>query len=46
MKQKRAAYAQKYYDKYATREEEGKNMKYNNTNRPMVCMMTTSTCYQ
>lgn len=46
MKQKRATYAQKYYDKYATREEEGKNMKYNNTNRPMVCMMTTSTCYQ
>lgn len=21
-------------------------MKYNNTNRPLVCMMTTSTCYQ
>lgn len=26
MKQKRAAYAQEYYDKYATREEGGSNM--------------------
>ena len=51
----RAAAGQKYYDKYASKEKieieipkEGANgkMKYNENNKPLVCMMTQSTCYK
>ena len=51
----RAAAGQKYYDKYASKEKieieipkEGGNgkMKYNENNKPLVCMMTQSTCYK
>lgn len=44
-KQKRAAYAQEYYDKYSKIEGD-KGMKYNNSNRPLVCMLSNSTCYK
>ena len=52
---KRAGYGQKYYDKYAVKEEvkveipkEGGNgkMKYSASNKPLVCMQTQSTCYK
>ena len=50
---KRAAAGQKYYDAYASKNEieipkEGGNgkMKYNENNKPLVCMMTQSTCYK
>ena len=55
---KRAKYGQEYYDKYATfsssnnTESVGtitggnKNMKYNENNKPLVCMQTTSKCYK
>ena len=50
---KRAAAGQKYYDVYASKNEieipkEGGNgkMKYNENNKPLVCMMTQSTCYK
>lgn len=42
MKKRRASYAQGYYDKY----HEERNMKYNNSNRPLVCMLSNSTCYK
>lgn len=51
----RAAAGQKYYDKYTSKEKieieipkEGGNgkMKYNENNKPLVCMMTQSTCYK
>ena len=50
---KRATAGQKYYDAYASKNEieiskEGGNgkMKYNENNKPLVCMMTQSTCYK
>lgn len=53
---KRAAAGQKYYDAYASKSnetqieipKEGGNgkMKYNENNKPLVCMMTQSTCYK
>ena len=53
---KRAGYGQKYYDKYASKEDvkvevpkvEGGNrkMKYSDSNKPLVCMQTQSTCYK
>ena len=52
---KRAAYGQKYFDNYGKKEEvkievpkEGGNgkMKYNASNKPLVCMQTQSTCYK
>ena len=49
---KRAAYGQTYYDKYAgkaqttTQTTGGAQMKYNTNNKPLVCMMTNSTCYK
>jgi hypothetical protein len=53
MQNKRAAAGQKYYDTYALKNEieipkEGgnKQMKYNENNKPLVCMMTQSTCYK
>lgn len=55
VQEKRAAYGQKYYDSYATKEEikielpkEGGNgkMKYSESNKPLVCMQTQSTCYK
>ena len=42
---KRAAYGQKYYDKYAIKKEV-KKMKYSTSNQPLVCMQTQSTCYK
>lgn len=42
---KRAAYGQKYYDKYAIKKEV-KKMKYSASNQPLVCMQTQSTCYK
>ena len=51
MQNKRAAAGQKYYDEYAIKIEipkEGGNgkMKYSNSNKPLVCMQTQSTCYK
>lgn len=52
---KRAEFGQKYYDKYASKEEnkievpkesEAGKMKYNDKNKPLVCMQTQSTCYK
>ena len=46
---KRAAYGQGYYDKYAGKTIQptgGTKMKYNSTNQPLVCMMKNSTCYK
>ena len=53
---KRAAAGQKYYDAYASKQtttnievpKEGGNgkMKYNDSNKPIVCMQTQSTCYK
>lgn len=53
---KRASYGQVYYDSYATKTTTtttttgtntgGTNMKYNSSNKPLVCMMTNSTCYK
>ena len=53
---KRASYGQVYYDKYAasssnnignivTKEGESK-MKYNASNKPLVCMQTNNKCYK
>ena len=48
VKSLRANYGQKYYDQFAKSEKGGtqSKMKYNNSNKPMVCMMTQSTCYR
>lgn len=44
---KRASYGQQYYDRFALKSVEGGNlMKYNDTNKPLQCMMTNSTCYK
>ena len=52
---KRAGYGQSYYDKYATKTtvtapiiNQGgtTKMKYNASNKPLVCMQTQSTCYK
>ena len=47
---KRAAYGQEYYNKYAKKATAqptgGSNMKYNANNKPLVCMQTNSTCYK
>jgi hypothetical protein len=52
---KRASYGQKYYDQYASKSTTstttgtntgGNKMKYNSSNKPLVCMQTNSTCYK
>ena len=46
---KRAGFGQTYYDKYAKTAVQptgGNTMKYNANNKPLVCMMTNSTCYK
>ena len=53
---KRAEVGQKYYNTYATKQVENKievpkeggngKMKYSESNKPLVCMMTQSTCYK
>lgn len=49
---RRASLCQKYYDKYhiiisVDQNKGGTNtMKYNANNKPLVCMMTQSTCYK
>ena len=44
---KRASYSQTYYDKYAGKQlTGGSKMKYNEKNKPLVCMQTNSTCYK
>ena len=53
---KRASYGQKYYDAYAAKSSVttpttgtntgGTKMKYNSSNKPLVCMQTNSTCYK
>ena len=51
---KRASYGQKYFDAYGTAKNnievpsENKNgkMKYSESNEPLVCMQTQSTCYK
>ena len=46
---KRASYGQTYYDKYAQKTVQptgGSKMKYNEKNKPLVCMMKNSTCYK
>ena len=40
----RASYGQKYYNQFVKKEVSGK-MKYSNQ-KPLVCMMTNSTCYK
>lgn len=42
----RALYSQRYFNIYSTQKEEIAKMKYSNTNHPLVCMMTNSTCYK
>ena len=48
IKNLRATYGQKYYNEFANSEKGGltSNMKYSNSNKPLVCMMTQSTCYK
>ena len=53
---KRAEYGQKYYNQYHISETENKievpkeedkgKMKYSDSNKPLVCMQTQSTCYK
>jgi hypothetical protein len=52
---KRASFGQGYYDKYHVSEtvvapsvpaQGGTKMKYNASNKPLVCMQTQSTCYK
>ena len=51
---KRASYGQKYFDKYGAKQssqievpkEGGNGMKYSESNKPLVCMQTQSTCYK
>lgn len=49
---KRAGFGQTYYDKYAEKTtaqkttEGGTGMKYSDSNPPIQCMMTNSTCYK
>lgn len=42
----RALYSQRYFNTYSMQKEEVAKMKYSNTNQPLVCMMTNSTCYK
>ena len=45
----RANYGQEFYNQFAGRIVRGgteSKMKYNNTNKPLICMMTNSTCYK
>lgn len=45
----RANYGQEFYNQFAGRTVKGgteSKMKYNNTNKPLICMMTNSTCYK
>lgn len=49
MQQKRANYGQQYYNKFANISnviEGGNKMKYSDSNKPLQCMMTNSTCYK
>lgn len=48
IKNLRASYGQKYYDEFNNMSVKGgtTGMKYSNSNKPMVCMMTQSTCYR
>lgn len=49
MQQKRANYSQQYYNKFANISnviEGGNKMKYSDSNKPLQCMMTNSTCYK
>lgn len=52
---KRASFGQEYYNKYHINEtvvaptvpnQGGTKMKYNASNKPLVCMQTQSTCYK
>ena len=52
---KRASFGQEYYNKYHVSEtvvtptvpaQGGTKMKYNASNKPLVCMQTQSTCYK
>ena len=44
---KRAEYGQKYFNDFATtQEQKSSTMKYSDTNPPLVCMQTQSTCYK
>lgn len=53
IQKQRASFGQSFYDKYATKKTttttalggNGK-MKYSNSNEPLVCMQTQSTCYK
>lgn len=45
----RASYSQNFYNKFhvgSTPITNTSTMKYNDTNKPIVCMQTTSTCYK
>ena len=45
----RANYGQEFYNQFAGQPVKGgtqSKMKYNNTNKPLICMMTNSTCYK
>lgn len=43
----RASYGQMYYDQFATTSTKGgRKMKYNKSNKPLVCMQTQSACYK
>ena len=45
----RANYGQEFYNQFAGQTVKGgtqSKMKYNNTNKPLICMMTNSTCYK
>lgn len=48
VKNTRASYGQNYYNNYATTIIKGGNgvMKYSDSNKPIVCMQTNSTCYK
>jgi len=47
VQEKRAEYGQRYYDQFATTAQKGGgSMKYTESNKPLVCMQTQSTCYR
>lgn len=45
VKKTRASYGQKYYNQFVEKEVK-KAMKYGNNQKPLVCMMTQSSCYR
>ena len=46
VKQKRANYGLEFYNQFVKSAKGGNKMKYSSSNKPLVCMMTQSSCYK